>query len=162
MYLASRLLDGGNAHDAGCALLADLYQNAVGGTPPPISRTPRGKPYFETGPWHFSISHTKTRVFCALSQNPVGIDAEDLDRKINLKLAEKILSPSEYDRFSAAEDPRIALLTFWVLKEAQVKLSGEGLQGYPNHTNFSLDDPRVTIRDGCLLAVLTKETDDVI
>lgn len=156
VHLASRPLDGRNAHEAGRALLEELYRYCVGSNPPPVLCTPRGKPYFETGPWHFSISHTKTRVFCALAQCPVGIDAEDLERRINLKLAEKILSEQEYRQYSAAEDPRLALLTFWVLKEAGAKLSGEGLQGYPNHTNFSLDDPRVTIQDGCLLAVLTK------
>ena len=84
----------------------------------------------------------------------MGIDAEELDREINLKLAQKILSATEMARFDAAEDPRKTLLTFWVLKEAAAKLTGEGLKGYPNHTDFSPDDPRVTERDGCLLAVL--------
>jgi phosphopantetheinyl transferase len=46
------------------------------------------------------------------------------------------------------------LLTFWVLKEAEAKLSGQGLKGYPNHTNFSLEDPRVTQMEGCLVAVM--------
>ena len=46
------------------------------------------------------------------------------------------------------------MLTFWVLKEAAAKLSGEGLRGYPNHTHFSLEDPRVTELDGCILAVM--------
>ena len=119
--------------------------------------TDRGKPCFVDSPWHFSISHTHRRVFCALSRQNIGIDAEELDRNINLRLAEKILSPEEKKRFEAAEDPRKALLTFWVLKEAAAKLSGEGLRGYPDHTNFRLDDCRVTERDGCLLAVMTGE-----
>jgi phosphopantetheinyl transferase len=46
------------------------------------------------------------------------------------------------------------LLTFWVLKEAAAKQSGTGLNGYPNHTHFSLDDPRVTESHGCLLAII--------
>ncbi|MEI3093229.1 MAG: hypothetical protein V8T48_04715 [Oscillospiraceae bacterium] len=46
------------------------------------------------------------------------------------------------------------MLTFWVLKEAQVKRTGDGLRGYPNKTDFSLDDPRVTEMDGCLVAVI--------
>ena len=84
----------------------------------------------------------------------MGLDAEELDRKVNLKLAEKILSPEEKARFDAAENKEKALLTFWVLKEASAKLSGEGLRGYPNHTNFTLEDPRVTELDGCILAVM--------
>ena len=116
--------------------------------------TDRGKPYFAEGNLHFSITHTPHHAFCALSENNVGIDAEELDRDINLKLAEKILSPEEKEQYHAASDKRTALLTFWVLKEAAAKLSGEGLKGYPNHTCFSLDDPRVTQIDGCLVAVL--------
>ena len=51
------------------------------------------------------------------------------------------------------QDKRRALLTFWVLKEAQVKRTGDGLRGYPNKTDFFLEDPRVTEMDGCLVAV---------
>ena len=70
------------------------------------------------------------------------------------KLAERILSPSEKEQYDAAENKSKALLTFWVLKEAQAKLTGEGLRIYPNHTNFTLDDPRVTETEGCLVAVM--------
>ena len=67
------------------------------------------------------------------------------------------LSPEEFARYEASGDKNRTLLTFWVLKEAAAKLSGQGLRGYPNHTNFSPEDPRVTELDGCLVAVLTKE-----
>lgn len=94
------------------------------------------------------------RAFCALSRREIGIDAEELDRNVKLALAEKILSPKEKAQFDAAPDKRRALLTFWVLKEARVKRTGEGLRGYPNGTDFSLNDPRVTEMDGCLVAVI--------
>jgi phosphopantetheinyl transferase len=103
---------------------------------------------------HFSISHTKRRVFCALSEKPVGIDAEEMDRRVSLRLADQILSPGERALYDAAEDKRAALLRLWVLKEASVKLSGEGLRGFPNTTNFSPDDPRITEVNGCYLAVM--------
>ena len=48
-------------------------------------------------------------------------------------------------------------MTFWVLKEAQSKLTGEGMKFHPTHTNFSLDDPRVTLIHNCLVAVLQEE-----
>ena len=135
-------------------LLKELYREATGKDLPEIRITDRGKPWFPDGDWHFSISHTPKHAFCVLSRNNVGLDAEELDRKVNLKLAEKILSPEEKARFDAAENKEKALLTFWVLKEAAAKLSGEGLRGYPNHTNFTLEDPRVTELDGCILAVM--------
>lgn len=156
MKIASCELHGRSGHEAGRQLLAELYRETVGQEMPAILTTERGKPYFADSPWHFSISHTKKHAFCALSSNPVGIDAEELDRNINLALAQKILSAGEIARYAEAEDPRRALLTFWVLKEAQAKYIGEGLRGYPNRTDFFLDDPRVTEMDGCLVAVITK------
>ena len=156
LYLSSRELNGQNGHEAGRELLSDLYRQATGQPLPTIAIADRGKPYFLDSPWHFSISHTKKRVFCVLSRCPVGIDAEELTRKIDPRLADKILSPTERAEYDDAADKNKALLTFWVLKEAAAKLTGEGLRGYPNHTAFSLADPRVTLRDGCLVALITE------
>jgi len=153
MKLMGQSLEGRDGHSAGLALLEQLY-----GVPlPEIRRTERGKPYFADSSVHFSISHTKNHVFCALSDCPIGIDAEEQDRNIDLRLAEKILSPGEKKQFDAAEDKRLALLTFWVLKEAAAKCTGEGLRGYPNRTDFLLTDERVQHLHGCLVAVIQEE-----
>ena len=150
-------LSGRPGHDAAYALLDRLYRQRTGeAVLPPIARTDRGKPYFPGSGLHFSVSHTRRHAFCALSDIPIGIDAEELDRDIDLRLADKILSPGERAQFDAASDKRLALLRFWVLKEADAKRSGLGLRGYPNHTDFSLDDPRIILRDGCILAILTE------
>lgn len=154
MILGSGAISPGEGHSAGRSLLKALYTQHIGPSMPPIEIAPGGKPCFPGNPVYFSISHTPKHVFCVLSEYPVGMDAEELDRNIRLDLAEKILSKQEYAQFLQAEDPRLALLTFWVLKEAQAKLTGQGLQGYPNHTQFSLDDPGVFIENGCLVAVL--------
>jgi phosphopantetheinyl transferase len=154
-------LNGRRGHEVGRELLAQLYREETGEDCPPILIAPRGKPYFESSNLHFSISHTKKHAFCVLSPQPVGIDAEEKDRKVYLRLADKILSPSERARYEAAHDKSQALLRLWVLKEAAVKLTGEGLQGYPNQTDFSPDDPRIQEIDGCLVAVL-KENDHAV
>lgn len=154
MIFGSLELRGLSGHEAGRLLLNNLWQVHIGGELPEIAVAERGKPYFVDCPRHFSISHTPRRAFCVLSDHPVGIDAEERDRNINLRLAEKILSPGEKAQYDAAEDKRLALLKFWVLKEAAAKLTGEGLRGYPNHTDFSLDDPRVFEQDGCVVAIL--------
>lgn len=156
MRIAGCALRGRSGHEAGRQLLAQLYREETGEELPSIRVAERGKPGFASGDWHFSISHTPKHAFCVLARENVAIDAEEADRPIRLALAEKILSPMEKAQFDAAEDPRRALLTFWVLKEAQAKLTGEGLRGYPNETAFRLDDPRVTERDGCILAVMTE------
>jgi 4'-phosphopantetheinyl transferase len=154
-YLAHCALDGLSGHDAGRKLLHALWQTHVGGDLPPIAVTDRGKPYFSQSGWHFSISHTKKHAFCALSDCPIGLDAEEADRNIDLRLAEKILSANEKSQFDRASDKPEALLKFWILKEAAAKCTGEGLRGYPNHTDFDLADSRLKLIDGCFVAVFT-------
>ena len=150
MKLLYKRLEGQDGHTAGRELLESLY----GGPLPEIAYTKLGKPYFVGSDLHFSISHTPRHAFCVVSDKPVGIDAEEEDRQIRLDLAEKLLSPTEMEQFSKADDPRLALLRFWVLKEASGKCTGQGLQPWPNHTGFSLDDPRIQQIDGCLVAVI--------
>ena len=156
LRLAHMPVGEGTPHEAGRQLLGQLYEEATGQPLPEIQKGSRGKPYFPESPWHFSITHTPGHAFCALSDRPVGIDAEELTRQVSPRLAEKILSPSEYARYEAAPDKNRALLTLWVLKEAQGKLTGQGINGYPNKTDFTPDDPRVTQQHGCLLAVITE------
>ena len=153
MRLAYCALEGRSGHKAGRWLLSLLYREETGKNLPEISYTDRGKPYFKNSPLHFSITHTKKHAFCVLSHRNIGIDAEEMDRKVSLKLAHKVLSPGEYAQFQNAEDPEKTLLTFWVLKEAQVKLTGEGLRGFPDHTDFVLPHEAVREMDGCLVAI---------
>lgn len=150
-------LEGRSGHDAGRELLARAYREKTGQECPEIRVLDRGKPYFANSGLHFSISHTSRHAFCALSSHPVGIDAEETDRKINLKLAGKILSPAERARFDGTRE---MLLRFWVLKEAAAKLTGDGLKGYPNGTDFDPEDPRIQIIDGCFVAVLQNYSND--
>lgn len=158
LKIDSWALNGLDSRVAGKLLLKQMYEELTGEEMPEVAKAPRGKPYFLTGDLHFSITHTKTRVFCAISDQKVGIDAEDVNRQVNPALAEKILSPSEYAIYEAAEEEQKneVLLRLWVMKEAEVKCSGLGLRGYPNHTDYRPDDPRVTVQDGCYLAVITE------
>lgn len=153
MLLQSQKLNGRTGHEVGRELLSQMYRAYTGKEMPEILVADRGKPYFAQGPY-FSISHTKKMVFCILHSRPIGIDAEPMDRDIDLRLADKILSPGEKAQFDAAEDKRIALLTFWVLKEAAAKCTGDGLRGYPNKTEFSLNDPRVKEINDHLVAII--------
>ena len=154
MKVASCELNGRSGHEAGRALLEALYREETGEPLPSIAIGEWGKPCFVDSDWHFSITHTKNHAFCVLARENVAIDAEELDRRVNLALVERILSPMEKTQYDAAVDKNKALLTFWVLKEAAAKLSGRGLRGYPSDTAFFLDDPRVRELDGCLVAIM--------
>lgn len=165
LKIESWALNGLDSRVAGKLLLGQMYEELTGEEMPPIGKMPRGKPYFLTGDLHFSITHTKTRVFVALSDRPVGIDAEDVGRKVSPALAEKILSPEEYAAYEAAEEEEKNdfLLRLWVMKEAEVKCSGLGLRGYPNHTDYRPDDPRIREMEGCVVAVIREgEPEDAL
>ena len=149
MRLAWQRLESRNGHEAGRQLLAELYRAETGQDLPRIAVTVQGKPYFPDTPWHFSISHTENHVFCALSERNIGIDAEEADRPIDPRLAERLLSPGELEKF---DNSREMLLKFWVLKEAYAKLTGRGLGNYLGQTDF--DPETAQIIDGCYVAVL--------
>lgn len=148
-------LDGETGHEAAWRLLRALYRAETGQAAlPPIAYGPMGKPDFASGGWHFSLSHTRGHAFAALSRHDIGIDAEELDRPLLPGLERRILSPGELAGYRSARDPHRALLTFWVLKEAQAKCTGQGLRLWPNDTDFSLTDPRVSQIGPCLVAVV--------
>ena len=149
MRLAWQRLESRNGHEAARQLLAELYRAETGQDLPEIAVTVQGKPYIPDAPWHFSISHAQNHVFCALSQRNIGIDAEEADRPIDPRLAERLLSPGELEKF---DNSREMLLKFWVLKEAYAKLTGRGLGNYLRQTDF--DPETVQIIDGCFVAVL--------
>ena len=158
LKISGRKIQFGDGHKEAYALLRTLWREETQKPFPEIAHTQRGKPYFVNEDIYFSVTHTKHHVFCAISDTPVGIDAEETDRQVNPALAQKVLSDGEYKQYLAAEDKNRAFLTLWVLKEAAAKCTGEGLQGYPNKTDFMLTDNRVKEIDGCLVAVI-KEGD---
>jgi len=150
VFFAYERLQGRGGHEVGRALLARLYREATGEAHPEILRTPLGKPYFADSAWHFSISHTKNHAFCALSDRPVGIDAEETDRQLNPALAQRYLSENEQARLHTPD----GLLRLWVLKEAAAKCCGKGIGNWLKNTDFDPFDPRISIIDGCYVAIL--------
>ena len=143
-------------HEAAWALLETMYREETGESLPPVVRSELGKPGFQGSEYHFSLSHTKNHAFCVLAKSNVGLDAEELTREVNPRLARRLLSPEEFSQYEQAEDKNRALLTFWVLKEAAAKLAGRGLAQVMEKSSFSLSDPRVREMEGCLVAVLTE------
>ena len=152
MFFHSEQLDGRDGHDVGRLILEKLYVRATGEPLPPIAVTPRGKPYFPNGSWHFSISHTKHFAFCVLSRKNIGLDAEEKGRAVSPAMIEKFTSDGEKARLGA--DPQDAFLRLWVLKEADAKRTGRGMGSWLKDTDFDPFDPRIQEINGCYVAVL--------
>lgn len=107
-------------------LVWSLREQQPGGSLPPLAFTETGKPFFPGGELHFNLSHTDTLVCLALSDRPVGIDAQTLTTPSDA-VAKRVLSPAEQLLLDSAEDPATVFTTFWTQKEAFVKQTGEGI-----------------------------------
>lgn len=112
-----------------------LLQNAVSAVTgkaelPVISVGAHGKPYFPFFPeLHFNLSHSGTKVLCAVSDSEIGCDVERV-QGADLKLAERFFTRKEYELLAAQETEaeRAALFCrLWVLKESFLKATGAGL-----------------------------------
>lgn len=156
--LSWQRLEGRSGHDVGRQLLAELYRAQTGEDLPRIAVTALGKPYFPDRAWHFSISHTKNHAFCVLSRQNIGMDAEEMGRRVSENLISRYLSPTEQGRLGA--DPQDAALRLWVLKEAEGKRTGKGIGDWMKNTDFSPNSQKIQEIDGCYVAVL--EDSDVI
>ena len=108
--------DGKNGSETVYKLLEHAFRTEYGAALPEIKKTPSGKPFFPLRPdVHFSLSHSKTHVLCAVSRAPVGVDIE-APRRISERAVKYFCSPEELRLF----DP----LDLWVLKESYIKLVG--------------------------------------
>ncbi len=103
----------------GASLLAVAYADYIdGGSFPQLKKLLSGKPIFAGNPGlHFSISHSKTHVLCALSGSPVGVDTQ-AHRQMNPSTVEKLCTPEELENLSFFE--------IWTLRESLFKLQGSG------------------------------------
>lgn len=85
-----------------------------------------GKPYLPGCPVHFSLSHTKNAVACAVSDCPIGVDVQE-KMKYSSRLSKRICSDAERTALENAEDKGLVLTALWTKKEALAKCSGKGL-----------------------------------
>ena len=101
------------------AALKQIFSVCYGRNSVDILRTEHGKPYVENGP-HFSVTHTKNRLYIAFSDEEIGLDAESLSRSPYYETIVKKFSPAEQAEIDCAE----TFLQHWVIKESAVKYMG--------------------------------------
>ncbi len=98
-----------------------------------------GKPEFSNVPVFFSLSHCPGLVCCALSEKPVGVDAEAVFR-CSLQMAKRICTEGELAFLKRSPDKKLALAVLWTLKESRMKQSGEGFHFGFQNAAFSFSD----------------------
>jgi 4'-phosphopantetheinyl transferase len=86
-----------------------------------------GKPVIAGHPEiHFNLSHCREAVACAIGDRPVGIDVESVQR-YRESLARYTMNDEELRLIAEAERPDVAFIRLWTMKEARLKLTGEGI-----------------------------------
>lgn len=86
-----------------------------------------GKPVLVSHPdIHFNLSHCREAVACVVSRRPVGIDVESVGR-YKESVARYTMNDEELAMIKAAERPEAAFIRLWTMKEARLKLTGEGI-----------------------------------
>lgn len=90
-----------------------------------IKHDANNAPYIENSNLHISISHTNSLVAVAISNNPIGIDIEDRERK-QLQLSHKFTTKQEkewIDNCKTIEEKQLIAEVIWSAKEAIYKLA---------------------------------------
>lgn len=97
-----------------------------------------GKPYNgEPGGLHFSLSHSGAYAALALSENPVGLDIQQL-RPVKEPIVGRVLTAREKEWLDGQPGAAAAgtaihrqwrFIRLWAVKESFLKLTGQGLAG---------------------------------
>ncbi|HKK47111.1 MAG TPA: 4'-phosphopantetheinyl transferase superfamily protein [Balneolaceae bacterium] len=98
-----------------------------------------GRPYgmHQSDRYFVSIAHTGNKVFCGISpEAAIGVDAEPVDRLIHERLKRRIVHPGETDELLSLETIRL-----WTIKEAFIKLEGQGLRLNMNQVEVRVSEP---------------------
>ena len=124
------------------------------------------KPYAKDIDVHFSISHSKDMVVCAVSEKPIGIDIEKI-RPINLSIAKRVCTDDELlelfgrvpkeDDFGYTDNAQVLTSFFklWCAKEAYVKCIGKGLSAGLKFTPKC----KCVVQDGYVVCIYEQQDD---
>lgn len=111
-----------------------------------------GKPRLKTGvtdiPICFNLSHAAGLTACAVVlDHEIGIDVEDSNREIDIKIADQFFSQqeSEFLRQTKEKDQKKVFFDFWTLKESYIKAKGKGLSIALDKFSFRIDHDSIAI-----------------
>jgi len=102
-----------------------------------------GQPFGVSGAkkYHVSIAHSNDTVFCGISEDEaIGVDLEPVDREPSQKLRQRILHPDETNVLADIETIRL-----WTIKEAFIKLRGQGLRLNMNEVRVDKHGEQFTV-----------------
>ncbi len=133
-----------------------------------ILRAENGKPYCENADIHFSISHSKERVVCAVSEQPLGVDTEKI-RFTEPRITRACCVGSDFSYIFGNSDQDVQTLndeqlerffTLWTAKEAYCKYTSVGVTGMKHITLADIMPYCKIIKDnGFVTAIYSPKND---
>lgn len=94
-----------------------------------------GKPSLPNLPIHFSLSHCKDAVACAIFDHNIGIDVESIV-PYNPDVARRVYTTAELETLTQSENKDADFIKLWTMKEAISKFDGRGLTMSFNEINI--------------------------
>ncbi len=119
--------------------------------------TAAGRPEYAGSSIDFNISHAKNLVICTMAEGRTGCDIECSSRKVSLGVAEKFFHSEELAFVNEAcseEEKRKRFLSFWVLKEAHIKLLGTSIADLRETPSFQIEKGAVLCSGSSLFYAL--------
>lgn len=106
-----------------------------------------GKPYFPHASVHFSLTHTHNLIAVAISDAPVGADAEFVKTTKTYESILRRLPEAEKKEIKTKTD----FFTHWTIKESYIKLTGQTLASLYEKLSFvggtlSLDEKKLGVK----------------
>lgn len=89
-----------------------------------------GKPYLDYV--YFSLSHSGEFVICAISDQEIGVDIQQIKQVNYDKIISRFFTPLEYEYYNqidSQEEKASYFFKLWTRKEAYAKCTGRGLAG---------------------------------
>jgi 4'-phosphopantetheinyl transferase len=109
----------------------------------------KGKPFFPDFPYFkFNITHGGNVIAVAFcNDHEIGIDVESCDRKVNPMIAERYFTPSEakFLQKIPLQQRSYDFLRLWTIKEAYLKMTGDGLTRPLNSFEIKLNEDEIKI-----------------
>lgn len=120
-----------------------------------------GKPRLDSPDLEFNLSHTGRSVFAAFARQPVGLDIENPQRKLDWEgIAERFFHPGELSQIHSAADARREFFRVWTAKEAVLKLFGAGLGEGLAHVKFVKNGE--VLYDGRVVKILHFQAESLV
>lgn len=93
---------------------------------------------------YFNISHSGNWVICAISNDSVGVDVEQINPK-NLDIAKRFYAKDEYEQLLKSEKKDELFIWYWTLKESYVKAVGKGMTIDFSSISFSEENGEIQL-----------------